>query len=331
MVRITANGTHTLDDVLNDLRVLPLSRLFQSLRVVVLRICGSMSESTEQSSIMGQVDAAIKRLRSKGVVVICTARGHVTGSALLLVAAVHYRIADAGACFACDNTDEVAQRLRAELHADDATSFLLEGSVSAARAHVLGFASEVLPDADTRALQFASWIICQSQIGLVQVLGLTLLDEITQERDMQALVERQRLWRAELTRAASQSSLHSRELARSKVVVGLEASMRAAAVRDIIASRSALHEAVVKPPIVDRASRSRHAGIHAFEVYTPRQCVSAGELERAHGCVGKYTGGLLMRELAVCDDDEDVVAMALTAVSRLVGAHSLAEVGCGVH
>ena len=37
-----------------------------------------------------------------------------------------------------------------------------------------------------------------------------------------------------------------------------------------------------------------------------------------HGVPGKYTEGLMMREWSACDEDEDVVTMALTAVRRLV-------------
>ena len=68
---------------------------------------------------------------------------------------------------------------------------------------------------------------------------------------------------------------------------------------------------------------SRHVGIHALEVYVPRHCASAAELEAAHGVPGKYTDGLMMREWSACDEDEDVVSMALTAVRRLVEAHGL--------
>ena len=63
---------------------------------------------------------------------------------------------------------------------------------------------------------------------------------------------------------------------------------------------------------------SRNAGIHALEVYVPRHCASAAELEVAHNVTGKYTVGLMMREWAACDEDEDVVSMALTAVRRLL-------------
>ena len=46
--------------------------------------------------------------------------------------------------------------------------------------------------------------------------------------------------------------------------------------------------------------------------------MQAAELEAAHGEPGKYTEGLMMREWSACDEDEDVVTMALTAVRRLV-------------
>ena len=324
VVRITADGTYSMDDTCNALLALLSSELSQCLRVVVLHICGGTFESTTQSSLVSQLDAVIRRLSSKGVVVVCTAHGHVTGAALLLVAAAHYRIVDAGVCFACDSTGEVAQCLRAVMHTDDASSFLLEGSISAARAHDLSFVSEVVTsDLDTRALQFASWIISQSQVGLVYVLGLTLRDSIAQERDMHVLGERWRLWRTELTDTAFQSSLVSPELVESKAVVSGGASTKAAAVRELISSQSASRSPVLELPQVERPGTSRHAGIHALEVYTPRLCGSAAELKRAHGCVGKYAEGLLMRQYATCDEDEDVVTMALTVVSRLVEAHGL--------
>ena len=71
-------------------------------------------------------------------------------------------------------------------------------------------------------------------------------------------------------------------------------------------------------PSVPDASAERRAGIHALEVYTPRHAVDAAELEKAHDVPGKYTEGLMMREWSACDEDEDVVTMALTAVRRLV-------------
>ena len=80
---------------------------------------------------------------------------------------------------------------------------------------------------------------------------------------------------------------------------------------------------VLVPPHGGLLGRSRHAGLHALEVYVPRHAVSAAELETAHGVPGKYTVGLRMAEWAACDEDEDVVSMALTAVRRLVEAQGL--------
>ena len=66
------------------------------------------------------------------------------------------------------------------------------------------------------------------------------------------------------------------------------------------------------------ASDVADVGIHALEVYTPRHCVRAADLEVAHGCAGKYTHGLRMRESSTCDEDEDVASMAMSAVRRLL-------------
>ena len=62
----------------------------------------------------------------------------------------------------------------------------------------------------------------------------------------------------------------------------------------------------------------------------PRHCASAAELEAAHKVDGKYTVGLMMREWAACDEDEDVVSMALTAVRRLMERHSVRHEDVGM-
>ena len=56
-----------------------------------------------------------------------------------------------------------------------------------------------------------------------------------------------------------------------------------------------------------------------------RHAVDAAELEKAHDVPGKYTEGLMMREWSACDEDEDVVTMALTAVRRLVERYTHAK------
>ena len=75
-------------------------------------------------------------------------------------------------------------------------------------------------------------------------------------------------------------------------------------------------------PIPPRGER--YPGIHAIEVYVPRHCVQADALEVEHDCKGKYTDGLQMQQWGACDEDEDVVSMARTAVRRLVEKQGLA-------
>ena len=110
-----------------------------------------------------------------------------------------------------------------------------------------------------------------------------------------------------------------------------EAQSLAAAARHAVHAQSAVGTDAVhvprepllhaRPPAGPAASR--HPGVHALEVYVPRHCATAAALEAAHGVAGKYTAGLLMREWAACDEDEDVVSMALTAVRRLLEAHGV--------
>eukprot|EP00964_Phaeocystis_antarctica_P024735 scaffold13865_cov71-Phaeocystis_antarctica.AAC.1 len=72
-----------------------------------------------------------------------------------------------------------------------------------------------------------------------------------------------------------------------------------------------------KLPSLQRPQRKRPQ-IDLFVLSTHRHAVDAAELEAAHGVPGKYTEGLMMREWSACDEDEDVVTMALTAVRQLV-------------
>ena len=53
---------------------------------------------------ISQLEAAVGQINSRGVVVICSLRGLVTGDALLLCLSAHYRIIDAQASLHCDMT-----------------------------------------------------------------------------------------------------------------------------------------------------------------------------------------------------------------------------------
>ena len=68
---------------------------------------------------------------------------------------------------------------------------------------------------------------------------------------------------------------------------------------------------------------SAHQGPTRFLPHTHNCLRLHGELEREHDVEGKYTIGLMMQEFAACDEDEGVITMALTVVSRLVETHGL--------
>lgn len=65
-------------------------------------------------------------------------------------------------------------------------------------------------------------------------------------------------------------------------------------------------------------------GIEAIAVALPRRYLAIEDLAVARGVPpGKYIAGLGAREMAVAHPDEDTVALAATAASRLVRAHSV--------
>ena len=76
---------------------------------------------------------------------------------------------------------------------------------------------------------------------------------------------------------------------------------------------------------------SINMGIHALEVYVPRHCASAASLERAHKVEGKYTVGLMMREWAVCDEDEDVARDDACRASMIGATADASALTAGVH
>ncbi|MDY7226245.1 hydroxymethylglutaryl-CoA synthase family protein [Hyalangium rubrum] len=65
-------------------------------------------------------------------------------------------------------------------------------------------------------------------------------------------------------------------------------------------------------------------GIEALAIAVPRRYVDLAELARARGVdPAKYTSGLGAREMAVYDPGEDTVALAASAVSRLLRTHQV--------
>ena len=59
-------------------------------------------------------------------------------------------------------------------------------------------------------------------------------------------------------------------------------------------------------------------GILDLELYVPGAYLELADLEEADGCVGKYTQGLGMAQMGVCDAREDAVSLALAAARALL-------------
>ena len=171
------------------------------------------------------------------------------------------------------------------LHADDAHSWLQEGHIDAARAWELGVAdAQQMED----VLPISHWLTRQPQTGIRHMLQLTCSG----------------------LKAAVQVGI----VEHAARVQSLATNARGQLQRRAIPSESGSTylESADQPPTL------RAAGIHALEVYVQRHCASAAELEVAHGLQGKVTSGLMVREWAACDEDENVVSMALTVARRLI-------------
>ena len=338
MVRLVVGGNAAeLESSLCALSAL-LEEL-SSLRVIVLQV--ETQPSGEESVVCSQTFAdalaiVIGKLSSCGIVVICTLQGHASGNALLLFLSAHYRVIDTDAWLSCKTEDaQLRKTILQTLHADDAQSWLREGCINAARVMELGVASERSdgPRLKERALRFAQWLACQPRTGMMQMLQLTC--PLVQDPAIAVLKhEREEMLRSGLQRShASVSSpgpasrentesMEERALVQSRAVDARE-RLRAAT-----ATSASKH--LKCPQQEHHAIALRHAGIHVLEVYVPRHCTSAADLERAHKVEGKYTVGLMMREWAACDEDEDVVSMALTVVRRLIERHSVRHLDIGM-
>ena len=59
-------------------------------------------------------------------------------------------------------------------------------------------------------------------------------------------------------------------------------------------------------------------GILDLELYVPGAYLELADLEAADGCVGKYTQGLGLAQMGVCDAREDAVSLALAAACALL-------------
>ncbi|EIN03878.1 hydroxymethylglutaryl-CoA synthase [Punctularia strigosozonata HHB-11173 SS5] len=75
---------------------------------------------------------------------------------------------------------------------------------------------------------------------------------------------------------------------------------------------------------IDALPRPQDVGILAIEMYFPRRCISEEDLEVFDGVSkGKYTIGLGQKNMAFCDDREDINSFALSAVSSLLDKYNI--------
>lgn len=85
----------------------------------------------------------------------------------------------------------------------------------------------------------------------------------------------------------------------------------------------------VQPPVEYRWVPT-NVGIVGTEVYFPAEYVSQEELEAFDGVgAGKYSKGLGQKNMAVCDNREDIVSMCMTAVDNLMDKYGLSPKDIG--
>lgn len=74
-------------------------------------------------------------------------------------------------------------------------------------------------------------------------------------------------------------------------------------------------------PAAATASRPSGVGIHAIDMYFPKQFVSQTDLEAFDGVsAGKYTIGLGQHKMAFCTDREDIYSVCLSGKDTQTGA-----------
>lgn len=72
------------------------------------------------------------------------------------------------------------------------------------------------------------------------------------------------------------------------------------------------------------SARPEHVGIHAMDMYFPKNYVRQSDLEQHNGVsAGKYTIGLGQSNLAFCTDREDIYSMCLSAVARFMEEYKI--------
>jgi len=71
------------------------------------------------------------------------------------------------------------------------------------------------------------------------------------------------------------------------------------------------------------SEKQENVGIFALELYFPKFYVDQTDLEKHDDCVGKYTIGLGLKEMAVCSTIEDPATLALTVTRNLLKKYNI--------
>ena len=269
-----------------------------SLRVVLLSVGteedgegnGHHPESERAAGVPAaeeaQLAAAVAALTERGVALVCAVVGTVGGAALLVSLAAHYRIVGAHATLLSGGA-RYARQVQATLRADDAAAFVRMERASAGEALGLGLASEVAEDAEERSRQFAHWLLLQPATGMRHVLRLTFQQDddpispeaagayarkvraILLDRESGADAARGALERLRAELAASRPQLTATPDRSEQATLRAAAAAARLRLANGPAEASLASEPIALPSVPD-ACASRHAGIHALEIYTPR-------------------------------------------------------------
>ena len=178
VARLAVPASMEFELICEGFTALVASAQCQSLRVVVLHIDGAKPQQDEgmvlSDDAIAQLEVAVESLTSRGIVIMCSVRGHMALDRLHLCACAHYRIVDAQATF-----DIARRECQCLLCPEDAQTIAMHeacglGWIFAPVLLDLGFASEVLDTgAEARTLRFAKWLTRQSPVGLKYMLRLT--------------------------------------------------------------------------------------------------------------------------------------------------------------
>ena len=309
-----------------------LQGLGDKLRVVVLQVAdgGRVWHGGFSNRLLAQMEDVICDLHALRAPIVCLAEGTVEGAALAPWLAADYRVAVSAAELSLEGSDPLCQSwLRGRA---GSASDLCGRRFGVATAQRAGLVSEVVHSrraAELRALHFSAWLAHHSAVGVKLMLDLSRVKPSTSPRGSQGCMAGAAAKVALLHPCCTDSEAR---LMLHRLIASTEAQGPPAHMPDPYADQgratqcsllASLQPSAPTPPAMAAASlpdavAATTVGVHAIEVYIPRHCVGAAELEAHYGSPGKFTTGLLTERFTACDEDEDTMSMGLTALHRLM-------------